>query len=267
MRRRALLSGLGLGLTGAFAGCSSYIFRDWETRTEQRTFETRPGTPLRVETWNGDVSVRSHDEPEIAVTATFKARTDGAVDDLSVRGIERGGHFVLEPRGFTDPDEVGLGLSIDLPSSMSLVGVQTTTGNIEVTGVSGGGRIEAETGDIDLIDLDSAHAWTTNGDVSIRNVDAVGGARSTTGDVTAEIPSPLPEDIVVSTETGDVKASLSPEIDAEIVARTDTGEVTYQGPPLSGSTIAEDRVSGTVGAGSHSLRAETETGDVTILTL
>lgn len=267
MRRRALLSaGLAAG-SAALAGCPSVLFGDWETRSDERTFEVTDGTPVRVRTRNGDVALESHDGTAVEVDVTFRARSEDALDRLDLVGEERSGEFVVEPTDVDSDRATGAELSVRLPASLPVAGARTTNGDVTAIDVAGGGRFETRNGDVEVRGLARAAVRSTNGDVTVRDVEEFRGAVTTNGDAAADVPAPLPGDASVRSTNGSVDAAVSPDVDARLLARTTNGDVSVDGLDLADASVGDDRVTGRLGDGTHELELVTTNGDVDVRVL
>lgn len=267
MRRRTLLAGLSAGLTAGLSGCIGRLFEDWETRTVSRTFDPQSDRPIRLNTWNGDVSVSTHTADRIEIAVTFRAYDIERLEELSLEGITRDSGYLIELIGSGATDSTGASLDVRLPNTMEIDSVNTNNGDIRVIDVPGGGRFETDNGDVEVRQVNTALVRTTNGDATVRGVDRISGVHTTNGDLTVDVPATISGDVSLTTTNGDVTTSLSPDIDAHLRAMTETGDISYQGPPLIDADIETDYISGQLGTGGRELLVETTNGDIDLFSL
>jgi DUF4097 and DUF4098 domain-containing protein YvlB len=239
---------------------------------ESETITSDGAERLAVDVENGAVAVRGAERSDIAldvIKQSSSIRSD--LEDLDVRvgradqtleitseGGESTGWFQNPPR--TDIDA-------EIPRQLAVDRIDTSVGRVTVRDVVGDPTIRTSTGRIDVDSVaGSVSAETSTGRIEIRNVDMLGDVTASTGRIEAHVPG-IDGDTRVGTETGRVELALGPDLDAEIRAQTDTGSIDLENVSLSGETIGDNVVSGTVGDGGPTLDVETDTGSITLTEL
>lgn len=297
--RRRVLAGTGAVAAGTLAGCGTIVTLSTVQRRIDRTVAIGDAATAAVTNPLGDITVTADDRSDVLIEGEKRAGSQAELDDLTVETDREDGRLTISAR---DGDEslVGrrwLDLRVTVPTSLSLARAEATQGDVQVTGCRGGPDAATEQGDVVLRDVQgdcsaessqgdvtvqtvagAVTASTKQGDVTASAVEGIVGATSRQGDVTvvetggverattdqgdvvAEVTT-LAGDATVRTRQGDVTARLASDLDATVTAETTTGEVTVTGLPLRGT---EQRVTGTLGAGTHDLTVRSTSGDVTL---
>ncbi|CQH61457.1 DUF4098 family protein [Halobacterium hubeiense] len=253
MRRRALLAGVAAGATTALAGCTDAgsLFGDPVQETREQYFDVPDGTRIRVENESGDVSVSGRDRPDASVDATVMAPGESRLDDVTVSVNEdENGDLAVDVDVSGDASRVSVDLDLRVPEDAAMAPVQTENGDVEVRGVAG---VPA--------------ARSVNGDVTVRDAGPVGSVSSANGDVAADVPAPLPGDVLVRTENGDAEVALSTDADATLDAQTENGDVDVEELGLQNRSGNDGRVTGTLGEGTHDVTIATLNGSVEVRAL
>lgn len=276
LARRELLTGGAVALLAGLAGCSGMTPFVGKRIEGRRTVDPGGADRLAVDVDRGDVTLRAGDGPEMAVEYVKKSssvqadlsklhfratRSDGTVH---LRSEWRGGDSLLGGRPQVDVDAT-------VPPALSVDRIETSVGDLSITGVSGDVDLQSSTGDVIARDVAGrVAAETSTGDVEVFAPRSIGDLRTDTGDVRADVPT-IEGETEVTAETGDVVVHVASSLDADLVARTETGEVHLDGVSLSDhdrtDEVVGSTVRGSLGDGGPQLLLETETGDVTVRAL
>jgi hypothetical protein len=130
-----------------------------------------------LRTMRGNITVHAEDAAEIKLTARKTARGDNEeggktrADQVHIRVSQTDNDFIIEPQGENGSGggAVNVDLDVHVPKGAT-VNVQTTRGNIDITGVGGNVTVTGRSGDTAV--------RQTGGDVS---VESHGGAVTVTG--------------------------------------------------------------------------------------
>ena len=252
MRRRALLAGFAAGTTTALAGCTDAgsLFGDPVQETREQYFDVPDGARIRVENTNGDVDVTGRDRPDGSVDATVTVPGESRLDDVTVAVDEGGDEVTVAVDIGGDTSRVSVDLDLLVPEDAAMAAVETENGHVEVRDVSGVGT-----------------ARSANGNVTVRNAGPVSTVSSANGDIAADVPAPLPGDVLVRTENGNVEAALSPDVDATLDARTETKYVEIEDVEVQNRSGDNAHVTGTLGDGTHDVTMRTTNGRIEIRAL
>jgi len=259
------------------------------------TFEVGDGARLHLDSGDGDVTVVVWDEPRISIDVVYRADWK----KVAVGSEQHGPRFTLEQDGDVvraAGQEPGAGTMVGF-SSLSVheykweirvpahcaIDVRGDDGDIRVGGTGGELRINAEDGDVELVDVtsDEAHVRLDDGSVSVMDCAGDWAIRVEDGDVDVRGHRAGPLDIraedgsvelrlepgdrllcEVEAEDGDVEVHLAAGIGAEVRVRTEDGRIRV--PEDFELDEDRERASGRIGDGSGSLSVLSEDGSVTI---
>ena len=262
-RRRALQAGLGVaavGLAGCTLSTSPYV------ATVERSFDPGDADALAVET-DGDVTLSTGDGDAIAATVRKESRSgEDALGAVTVEATTTEGRLAVGTRRPEEYVDVTVNLDLAVPPDLPVVGVTTENGDIQAADVSGDGSYETTNGEIDVEGAAGAVTLsTTNGDVSVTGT-PLSSARSTNGNVTADVPA-TGEDVTLTTTNGDVTAAVAADRGGRVRLRTEAGDASVGGPSVSVAESSSRRVEGRIGEGTHELTLRSTSGDVTLRSL
>ncbi|MCX4723810.1 DUF4097 family beta strand repeat-containing protein [Streptomyces sp. NBC_01306] len=216
------------------------------------------GPPLVVTLENGTLTVAYEDLPWKGFLKWLDRRGwhRNAVVSVAVPasarvevGVVGAGAVVSGIRGRTEVRGVSGDTTLVGLSGTVLAG--TVSGNVEAQAVSGDLRFHSVSGDLTVIDGtgSSVRGESVSGDMVV-DLDATGG----------------PTDIALTTVSGEVAIRLAQLTDAEVSANTTSGAVSnaFEDLRVSGQWGAK-KITGTLGAGTGSLRATTVSGAIALL--
>lgn len=250
MERRALLAAAATSVTAGLAGCVGGLFADRVTETREYTFDLPAETPVRVMGKNGDVTVDTGSQTGVAVDAQVAVPSEDRLDDVSVTSSMVEGALAVDVDAQGRARNVSVDLEVVVPEGTAMAVVQTGNGDVDVTGVDG---VEA--------------ARSSNGNVTVRDAGPVQSVGTENGDVDADVPAPLPGEVLLRTENGDVEAALSPAVDGMLDAQTQNGTVSVSGLGLADADRSDSHVTGTLGDGGPEVTVAAVNGDVTVQVL
>jgi hypothetical protein len=291
--RRALLAPSLLALAVAAPACVVNVDNRGYIEHEQKRVDAAGVADLRLETFDGNIEVRSWDRPEIVVDVEKRGADRAAVERIEVSMNRSGNRVELiatqsgQTRGF------GFGrlmspsakLVANVPRKLDLAiksgdgtllveridgRLDLRTGNGRVRAIGTTGELLAETNDgtIELEDVAGrVEARTGDGSLRVSGTPSVLRAQSEDGSVVLHIRSGavMTEDWLVSTGDGSISAELPDGFNADIEA--DPGSDGHARSEISlvnvsGGTHSERTLRGRVGDGGHVFRLRT--GDGTI---
>ncbi|MFJ3693990.1 DUF4097 family beta strand repeat-containing protein [Streptomyces sp. NPDC090052] len=216
------------------------------------------GPPLVVTLENGTLTVAYEDLPWKGFLKWLDRRGwhRNAVVSVAVPasarvevGVVGAGAVVSGIRGRTEVRGVSGDTTLVGLSGTVLAG--TVSGNVEAQAVSGDLRFHSVSGDLTVIEGtgSSVRGESVSGDMVV-DLDATGG----------------PTDIALTTVSGEVAIRLAQLTDAEVSANTTSGAVSnaFEDLRVSGQWGAK-KITGTLGAGTGSLRATTVSGAIALL--
>jgi DUF4097 and DUF4098 domain-containing protein YvlB len=174
----------------------------------------RPAT-VRVDSMQGDITVRGHDGRDVIVMSKSKRGARSSRKSAAeLEGLKRidlgGGAFTAEER--ENVVTIGTGMQgsdveVHVPRT-ALLKLKTMGGDIVVDGVRG-----------------EVEATSMNGDVTMTAMEGAVVAHSLNGDVQVAMNRVEPKPMSFSTMNGDIDVALPPDTKARLKLRNDHGEV------------------------------------------
>jgi len=231
------------GVNNSFEGVRS-------TERESNTFKVSGAPRVRVETFDGAVSVHAWDKPEVMYTAVKRASDDREMQGIKLRAQGAGSEVTIRAdfdksfaRNYSDQggrvtysSNASAEFDLYVPRNSTLF-VSTGDGRLRVDGVSG--ELELRTGD-GAIDVTAAKGRlrAETGDGRIRVEDFEGDAEARTGDGRITLDGSFTR---LAARTGDGTISLSLPEGTNATVETDGESVSSDGVAVAESD-AESRV-------------------------
>lgn len=259
----------------------------WEVAEPTKLTFDEPVTSLNVRIVNGAVNVVGTDEssarlevseiegPPLIVTRSG-SNVSVAYEDLPWKGFLK----LLDRKGWHRHAVVSLAVPADATVEVGVVGagavVSGIRGRTDVRGVSGdttlvglSGTVRAETvsGSLEAQGVTGDLRFqSVSGDLTV--IEGAGSsvrADSVSGDMAIDLDG-TPTDIRLTNVSGEVAIRLPHPADARVEANTASGAVSnaFEDLRVSGQWGAK-KITGTLGAGSGSLRATTVSGSIALL--
>lgn len=263
--RRSLLAGICGISSGLLSGCAA-LRGDRVTESFDRREQIPAGAEVRIETPNGEISVRPNDVDMLRVTGEKSVRGETSdLDRVSV-DIETGPQTTVKA-DIEEPGYFGGGGSCDfevlVPPGATVTQVETLNGAIDVQNVTGDVTARSENGRVSMQDVEGYVAATvSNGRTTIRNTTGLREVIAENGAIDVDVHD-IKQAVLVSTENGDVTVGAGSELACRVVLSTNTGDVDIQDVAIDLDEQSEERVVGRLnGATSPELDVSTTTGDV-----
>ncbi|MEU6708017.1 DUF4097 family beta strand repeat-containing protein [Streptomyces wuyuanensis] len=259
----------------------------WEVAEPTKLTFDEPVTSLNVRIVNGTVNVVGTDEgsarlevseiegPPLIVTRSGST-VSVAYEDLPWKGFLK----LLDRKGWHRHAVVSLAVPADATVEVGVVGagavVSGIRGRTDVRGVSGDTTLVGLSGTVRAETVSgSLEAQGVTGDLRFQSVSGdltvIEGAGpsvradSVSGDMAIDLDG-TPTDIRLTNVSGEVAIRLPHPADARVEANTASGAVSnaFEDLRVSGQWGAK-KITGTLGAGSGSLRATTVSGSIALL--
>lgn len=249
--RTAIDSIVSTGLDGSYSA----------TETETRHFDTP--SSLAVETTNGGVTVRGEDRDDVEVLITKRATDEQVLQraDVAASGGD-GEPLSLRTEYDGPPGDVAVGFDIALPTDVPVASVRTKNGSVELYDATGDAELATENGAVTAERVDGyLDLRTKNGEITAREVTGVDRAESVNGSIELAFAD-LRTGASVGTKSGSVTVLAARSLDADVTLSTAMGSIDAPVLGESSSGLGKLLVSGTVGAGGHSLDVRTTLGSV-----
>ncbi|MFL6211504.1 MAG: DUF4097 family beta strand repeat-containing protein [Pyrinomonadaceae bacterium] len=189
------------------------------------------GTPrVRIETFDGAVSVEAWDRNEVQYTAIKRARNEQAMRAIRLNVEQRGAEINIiaafdksQQRGWQDTGAT-VALEVRVPRNTNL-NVHTGDGRVRLTGVQGEVSLRTGDGAVDVTEgRGRLHIETGDGRVRVAQFDGEADAQSGDGHITLEGRFTR---LAVRTSDGGISLTMPTDVDATI--ETDAGLVVNEG--------------------------------------
>ncbi len=223
------------------------------------------GSVVEISSFNGDIKVTWLQGSEMDLTYRKTTwRGEAELEKATVSVSRDDGVTYIWAERLEDGARVGVDLEVGLPEGVRLARVETSNGDVSVTGGTGDVVVETSNGDI----VFRGFAGSVRGDTSNGDMVVLGGtlrsADTSNGDIEAEIRSLEGNRTVLDTSNGDIDVYMSPTLDVKVIMDTSRGAVS-----VSGLSVADVRIDGsdgtaTLNAGTHELILDTSNGDINV---
>jgi hypothetical protein len=266
MNRRQFLLGAGTALVAGSAGCVDTILGPTVGESFENTYDVSEGATLSVRNENGSVTVHDTDAEEMTVRGEKRASSEEALADIRV-GVDRSEHLVVEadfPTG-ANFDRRQVDLTVEVPSGVSVDGVETENGDVRVDSVTGDVRATTTNGNVTMTDVDGfVDSETSNGDVRITGATGIDDVDTSNGQVDVELLA-MTRDVVCRNSNGPVTVRIGPDVAVAFVLETSNGEASVEELDHTTSETESDRLEGQLRGGTDpTLTLESSNGDVTL---
>lgn len=209
-------------LAAILSGCNNGNARFKADRVSSMPHEV--GTGIRVATPNGDVLLRAGAGPNVQIESHLKCYTQERLDQTQVLARRVDGVLSIDvswPNGRRESGE-GCSFTITLPNATG-VEVQTSNGEISLTGLGGNARLITSNGEITVIRHDGPiDAQTNNGRIRIDSPTGDLNARTSNGRIDI---TDARQRVTASTSNGRVSVTLAQTSPGPVVARTSNGAI------------------------------------------
>lgn len=258
------------------------------------TLPVQPGQRLEVDTFGGEINVKSWARNAVRVQADPSSRTQVVVSvsgsTVSVRTEGRRGPASAVDLNITAPAWMSLDLSgvyadITVEGARGPINVETVQGEVDVTGGEGNvslssvqgsvrlrggkGRIEVHSVNEDVTVLESSgeiRAEAVNGEVSLEKVDATSlDATTVNGDVKYDGPIHDGGRYALSSHNGDITLAVAPGANAAVSVSTYGGEFESEFPVTITQGRKGKRFDFTLGKGGAQIELESFQGTIRLV--
>ena len=240
-----------------------------EQKTE-RSLSAEGAVLVVVQSANGDVTLSSWEKPEVVLR--FHKRVIGDTDEEAEEHLARVEVTMQQVEDRIEiateqppdiPVEIAVDLDISVPEDMSL-NVNALKGSVYITGNRGKESITTGDGDIELRDVvGSVSAKTTNGNIYAEiRFDAKSSFITTNGSIDIRIEDEFSVPIFAQTTSGSIDIDIPAGFSADLDAVVKSGRVICEAS-LDGS-IEEGSLRGRIFGGGPLMRLRTMSGDITI---
>jgi len=236
----------------------------------RKSYEVSQGGSISVRNVSGDVTVTVY-EGETVLVLGFKEGRDR--DRVWVEDNSAGNNVDVRARYPQNCDcNASIRFEVKVPRvNYKFDAISSTSGDVEVTGVSGDLRARSTSGNVSVRGVTGAiNASSTSGNVHVGEINGTVSGRSTSGNVEVEIAQLSGAgDMEFASTSGNVRVKLPANLDADVRMSTTSGGLKTDFP----LTIEEPergpgrRAAGRIGGGSRNLRLSSTSGSVSLLSM
>lgn len=236
----------------------------------RKSYEVGQGGSISVRNVSGDVAVTVY-EGETVLVLGFKEGRDR--DLVQVEDNSAGNNVDVRARYPQNCDcNASIRFEVKVPRvNYKFDAISSTSGDVEVTGVSGDLWAKSTSGNVTVRGVTGAvNARSTSGNVHVGEINGTVSGRSTSGNVEVEIAQLSgASDMEFASTSGNVRVKMPANLDADVRMSTMSGGLKTDFP----LTIEEPergpgrRAAGRVGGGSRSLRLSSTSGSVSLLSM
>jgi DUF4097 and DUF4098 domain-containing protein YvlB len=218
------------------------------------------GTPVRVDTRSGDLSVDEFAGALHFESSSGDVRLEEFVGDVYISS-KSGDVYISRLDGELEMETSSGDLSVR--NALGDLSFDATSGDLDAERIGGELSVTTASGDIDIEEaLGATQIRTTSGDVTLAKIGGRFQATTASGDVVARMVQPL-EEAYIRTSGGDIYLVLTDPLRGRLQVNTSSGEISV--PIEMGlESIGKGRLVAVLGPGSGSLEVKTSSGDVDI---
>jgi hypothetical protein len=236
----------------------------------RKSYEVVQGGSISVRNVSGDVTVTGY-EGETVLVLGFKEGRDR--DLVSVEDNSAGNKVDVRARYPQNCDcNASIRFEVKVPRvNYKFDAISSTSGDVEVTGVSGDLRARSTSGNVTVRGVSGAvNATSTSGNVHVGEINGTVSGKSTSGNVEVEIAQLSGAgDMEFASTSGNVHVKMPANLDADVRMSTTSGGLKTDFPltieePERGSGR---RAAGRIGGGSRNLRLSSTSGSVSLLSM
>jgi hypothetical protein len=242
-------AGVGWFATQPFSWFTSEQL-DWSGATNlqsersEEAFAVGDAPSLRIDSFAGNVIVRTGEAGAIGVAATKRARSQDDLDRVEVQVAEQDGGLVVKTENRSSSKVVSVDLEITAPAGTRL-DAHTGAGNVDIDGITGGIDAHSGAGNLDVYGA----AGATSLDTGAGNIGYQGAPQ---GECRFE------------TGAGNIMLSLPADPDVQVDLDTGTGNIDVDFDVIGQVTGREVR--GTIGSGAQAMiYAHTGAGNIDVV--
>ncbi len=192
------------------------------------SYAMQPGGRLDIDNTNGSVEVTGWDRNTIDVSGTKYAPTEDELRDVQIK-VEMNGNTASIRTEMPDRDffhgNRGASYRLRVPRQIALDRAQTTNGSVSIEDLQGGGYVRSTNGHISMArDTGNYEIHTTNGGMDLEDLSGDEHAETTNGAIRGRLKTGA---IDAKSTNGSIDVTVSkPQEDKELRVRTTNGGVT-----------------------------------------
>lgn len=251
-------------LLTTFSGCTGEGPEVTEEFNEE--YEVVEGTVLSLKTFNGEINIEGGNSNKVVLSAIKRTRFgENEFENVEIEVTQEDGVLNIETKHLRDwVSRVSVDLSVKVPNNVIIDSVDTSNGDIDITGIKGDVGVRSSNGEINISDVDGfVKASTDNGRIYIEETKGISDLDSSNGDIIANI-SDFKDNSKVSSSNGEITLYLNPSLNAEIYMRTSNGKISTGDVLLTITEYDKSSIRGVIGIGGDQITVETSNGNINL---
>lgn len=211
------------------------------------SYALQPGGQLELSNTNGSVEITGWDRDSIDVSGTKYASDQAALGEIQVKVSAEGNRASIEtnmPKSHWSGSH-GARFHVRVPRKIRLERAETTNGSVTVEDLEGGGRVRSTNGKLSLARLTGDYdVQTTNGSIQIDDCNGAEKAETTNGGIRARIKQGA---ITAQSTNGTLDLTVEKPTDSRpIRVSTTNGSLTLALAEFHGNPVTAETSHGTV---------------------
>lgn len=226
--RRTWLGFLCIAAVAVVSGCDDFDMGARVTEDFHYSYDMQPGGRLELENTNGSVEISGWDRNTIDVSGTKYASSDDLLRDIRIKVSVDGNTVTIhtETPGDFFHGNYGAKYIIRLPRRVTVDRAQTTNGSVSVEDIEGGGYVKSTNGHISMTRDDGNYEIdTTNGGIDLEDLNGNERAETTNGAIRGRIKAGALE--ATSTNGGIDVTIEKPQDGKTLRVHTTNGGITF----------------------------------------
>lgn len=245
---RECLLGAGLAATMFVSGCGAMGGFDNAKEDFHYSYPLTAGGDLHLDNSNGSVQISGWDRNTIDISGTKYAPDTAGLSDVQVKASVHGSSATIEtitPRNSFHGGSYGVAYVIHVPRKTALEHLQTTNGSVSVDDLQGGGKVMSTNGRIAMSHATGDYnVHTTNGAISLDQCDGVFRAESSNGSIKGTLAA---GSINASTTNGPVDFTIDkPQDGQKMRASSTNGSIVLALAQFHDNAIKADTTNGSI---------------------
>jgi DUF4097 and DUF4098 domain-containing protein YvlB len=277
-----------LALAGATVGCDDFDMDMGGARVEapfHYSYDVNPGAHFELETFNGNVEIRSWDQNKVDISGTkfansaalrdaIRIDTHATPDSVTIRTVRPSEHhgnmgakfIVRVPHAMALDRIVNSNGGIRVENVAGPVHASTSNGGVTLSQIQGAVNADTSNGGIDLTDVTgNATLETSNGRIHVDHIVGVVQATSSNGEISLAFANAPKNDVHASTSNSSIEVSMPSSSPVRLRADTSNGSISSEFDVSSQGTASKNHLEGAINGGGPLLDLSTSNGSIKVV--
>ena len=233
------------------------------TESFEYEYVTTDDTVLSITNQNGRIEINNWDGNTVILIVTKRTHHGrDEFDNIEIINSTKDSELTIETNYTTEKVRVSVDMDIMIPDTVTVAYIETSNGDILLTGTKGNTTALSSNGDIIANNIDGyVMAKTSNGRIDIRSTTGVNDISTSNGDIITEIFE-FKESIDIESSNGNIIIYINPSLNADILMITSNGKVMVEDLILDFLINDKKHKEGRLGNGGNTINIHSSNGDV-----